>query len=591
MYGVNSIVKKKKKDIFSPVKYPDRLTEYWKREKVILSIICVTGIIYNIGLTAGPIFQGRLIDALFQKQSSIQVIKIALLFVSVISLVQVARYYKRFYIRRFANNTAASMRQTLYHSLLGKSALQLSEENMGGLMTKAISDVDICVEGMRKFTTEVFDTGVVLISYLAVMLHYEVKMTMLSCLFIPIAIFIAEKMKKVIYTYTSAYRKEMSKLTENTYDMLNHVILYRLNSREEANELSYNSQLNSLGKAAVYANVWENAMPSVYNAIAMSGVLFVITLGGKYVMEGKFSIGVFSTYLALYTAMAAKASKAAKLFNSMQKAMVSWDRIKPYLSGAKNVEFTNIYEKTPQTVELHINSLSFSYDGNEFKQIRNLNLSAKQGMIVGITGPIACGKTTFGKLFIDDYKYQGSIRIGNNELSDLSQEKRSKIISHMGHNPHLLSDTIYENITLGEDGDIKKVLRDVCFEEDLKQMPDGIMTVVGNHGVRLSGGQQARISLARALYHHKGLMILDDPFSAVDRNTEEHIISYLNEYKDNSLIIIISHRFKVFETADMVVMMNRDHTFDYGTHEQLLNQSKEYRELYNLQMGENKNEK
>lgn len=591
MYGVNDIMEKKKKDIFSPVKYPDKLTEYWKREKVILFIICVTGIIYNIGLTAGPMFQGRLIDALFQGQSSIQVIKIALLFISVIFLVQVARYYKRFYIRRFANNTAASMRQTLYHSLLGKSALQLSRENMGGLMTKAISDVDVCVEGMRKFTTEVFDTGVVLISYLTVMLQYEVKMTILSCLFIPIAIFIAEKMKKVIYIYTNTYRKEMSKLTENTYEILNHATLYRLNSREEANELSYNSQLYSLGKAAVYANVWENAMPSVYNAIAMSGVLFVITLGGKYVMEGKFSIGVFSTYLALYTAMAAKSSKAAKLFNSMQKAMVSWDRIRPYLSHANNVEFADKYEKTPKTIELQINSLSFSYDSNEIKQIKNLNLSAKQGMIVGITGPIACGKTTFGKLFTGDYKYQGSIRIENNELSDLSQERRSNIISYMGHNPHLLSDTIYENITLGEDGDIKKVLRDVCFEEDLKQMPDGMMTVVGNHGMRLSGGQQARISIARALYHHKKLMILDDPFSAVDKDTEEHIISHLNEYKYNSLIIIISHRFKVFEKADMVVMMNRDHTFDYGTHEQLLNQSKGYRELYNLQMGENKNEK
>jgi ATP-binding cassette subfamily B multidrug efflux pump len=95
------------------------------------------------------------------------------------------------------------------------------------------------------------------------------------------------------------------------------------------------------------------------------------------------------------------------------------------------------------------------------------------------------------------------------------------MISYLGHRPQLLSDSIYNNITLGGDEDITAVLQDVCFAEDLGAMPDGIGTLVGNSGIRLSGGQQARIALARTLLHKSKLIILDDPFSAVDMQTEE----------------------------------------------------------------------
>ena len=157
------------------------------------------------------------------------------------------------------------------------------------------------------------------------------------------------------------------------------------------------------------------------------------------------------------------------------------------------------------------------------------------------------------------------------------------MISYLGHNPELLSDTIYNNITLGQNEDVTAVLQDVCFETDLAAMPDGVNTLVGNSGIRLSGGQQARIALARTLWHKRRIIILDDPFSAVDMHTEEKIIANLKKNYADSLIILISHRLAIFSQIDRIVLLHSDRIVEYGTHQQLMASCETYTNIYNLQ--------
>jgi ATP-binding cassette subfamily B multidrug efflux pump len=146
-----------------------------------------------------------------------------------------------------------------------------------------------------------------------------------------------------------------------------------------------------------------------------------------------------------------------------------------------------------------------------------------------------------------------------------------------------LSDTIYNNITLGTNKNITAVLQDVCFDTDMAAMPNGVDTLVGNSGIRLSGGQQARIALARTLLPKSKIIILDDPFSAVDMQTEEKIINNLkNNYRD-CLIFLISHRLAIFSRIDWIVLLHGDRTVDYGTHRELMEKSELYANIYNLQ--------
>ncbi|HWR61258.1 MAG TPA: ABC transporter ATP-binding protein [Clostridia bacterium] len=566
------------------MKNPDMLINYWKKEKAVVTCIVIFGLTFNGSMVLGPIYQGRLIDSITRGDALADVFKLAVLYVAIIGAVQLLRYFKRFYIRRFANSTGASMRLMIYNNILYKSAAELDRENIGNLMTRAVSDVDLCVEGMRKFTTEVFDTGVVMLSYTAAMLYYDARITLYSCIFVPAAMLLAEKLKTRIYKYSADYRVKSGEVAGITYDTVENAMLYRANGMEGFNRRNYAAELEDLQKKAVKAHILENSMQPVYNAVAMLGTAVVICLGGSKVVGGQWTIGLFITYMTMSAAMAVKASKAAKLFNSVQKSQVSWRRIKPYLSEYRSKAAS--LEVGSVSTELSVEELSFIYPDEEAAVIEDISFEGRAGEIIGVTGPVAAGKSTLGLALLGLYPYSGSIRIDGKELSSYSEYERSCMIAYLGHKPQLLSDTIYENVTLGSSRDTAAVLADVCFDMDLEAMPQGQQTLVGNGGIRLSGGQQARLALARALLGKSKIIILDDPFSAVDMKTEEKIIEKLRANYRDSLIILISHRLSIFKAIDKVLLLNSDKSFEYGTHEELMKSSGIYAAIYELQCAE-----
>lgn len=567
-----------------PMKQPDKIINYWKKEKFVVACIVIFGLSFNISTVLGPIYQGKLIDAIVSGAGLSAVITLAITFVALIGTIQLLRYFKRFYIRRFANSTSATMRLMIYNHIMHKSTSELDNENTGNLMTRAISDVDLCVEGMRKFTTEIFDTGVLMASYLISLLVYDVKITLLSVLFIPVAMALAEKLKSVIYKYSIAFRAKSSEVAGVTYDAVENAVLYRVSGMESQNRARYDDDLEDLQNKAIKAHILENSMQPIYNVIAMLGVIIVIYLAGIKVIDGAWTIGVFSAYITMFTAMAYKASKAAKLFNSVQKSQVSWKRIKPYLSEYQSKDTASDIDC--DNTKLSVENLSFGYPSGSDNTIENISFEAGKGEIIGVTGPIASGKSTFGRALLGLYPYIGSIKIDGRELRDYSEYERSQMISYLGHKPWLLSDTIYQNITLGNEQDITPVLKDVCFDTDLAAMPDRENTLVGNSGIRLSGGQQARIALARTLINKNKMIILDDPFSAVDMKTEEKIIENLRKNYQDSIIIFISHRLAIFNRIDHIVLLYSDKSVDYGTHDELMKSSTLYATIFNLQWTE-----
>ena len=569
-----------------PIKGPDRIINYWKREKYVVAAIIFFGLICNITVVLAPIYQGRLLDAVLLGEGFKDVMKLALFFVGLVLFIQLMRFFKRFYIRRFANSTLSTMRLMIYNHIMNRDIASLDKEDRGNLATRAISDVDACVEGMRKFTTEVFDTGVLMAAYVVSMLLYDVKITLMVSIFIPIAMFLAEKLKEIIYKRTSEYRVKKSLMASLTYESVDNAMLYRANGLEEFYRESYDRELLDLEKKSIQTSILENAMQPVYNIIAMIGVIPVIYFGGMKVVEGSWTVGAFSTYFIMLAALALKASKAAKLFNSVHKSEVSWKRIKPYMT--EYVDYPDGKKELLKTERplLTVENLSFRYpssDAGEEPVIRDISFEGRAGEIIGITGPIASGKTTLGLALLGLYPYEGSIRVEGKELREFREGEKSSLMAYEGHRPSLLSETIEENIRLGREGNLETAISSAALDEDLNRMPEGKGTKVGSMGIRLSGGQQARVALARSLYGKSPILILDDPFAAVDKRTEGEIVRSLKEEYRDSLIILISHRLNIFRETDRVILFDKERNAQYGTHEEFMEKSETYRAIYTIQ--------
>ena len=567
---------------FSPIPRPDRLGSYLKRQWSVLIAVAVTGLLFDGSMSLIAILQGKLIDSVIDGVGLSAIITQAAIFVSVVLGIQLMRGLKRYFVRLFANRTVVCMRKMLYNSLMARDVTAFSGVSAGDVMNRAVGDVDICVEGMRKVITEIFDTGVLMLCYLITMLGYDVKTTLVACIFVPVAMIVAEKMKKVVERYTKLSRTQSGAVSELTLSNAENALLYRVNSVTELRQAEYDRELSRLERRALRAGVVQNSMQPVYRAISLIGIFGVIVLGGKNAVDGIWSVGDFTAYVAIFLVLARKASSAAKLFNTYQMARVSWKRIRPSFEEYSQTEKS---EPLPEgNAELSCEKLGFGYFGAESTVFEDLSFSAKGGELIGVTGKVACGKTALGLALTGLYPYLGSTRLWGAELSGLSPSQRSRCISYMGHDPQLFSDTILENITLGDGGDISYVLSAVCFDEDLASMPEGVSTRVGAGGVRLSGGQRARIALARALYRPSRLLILDDPFSAVDMETEQKIIENLSKMRENRIILLISHRLAIFPQTDRVLFFGEDGIVS-STHGELLEANEDYASLWASQLG------
>jgi len=570
-----------------PVRNPDKFRSYFFREKGLVLLIALCGILFDGGLSTVLLLQGNMIDTIATKQPIPKVLQAAGLFMLATLVVQLARFGKRYFVRRFANKSQAAMRMMVYNDIVNKDITVLKDESMGELLTKAVGDVDITVEGMRKCTTEVFDTGLLMVSYLISLISLSPSITLFSSLSIVCAMVLAGLMKKTVIKASRENRESLADVTNHTYALVDHATLLRTTGMEGKERGKYQGELEILRGKAVKASLMETALEPLYRAIAASGIVFALSFGGNQVITGTWSIGNFSSFLFIFSAFTVKAGKASGLFNAFQKASVSFARIKPYLKPYQEEDVT-IHHSLDMTKGLVVKDLSFTYPKNTKPTIAHVTFQAKRGEIIGITGAVASGKSTLGIALEGLYPYEGSITLGGRELSSLTGYEKGVAISYQGHQSELLSDTIQENVSFGIGGDITPSLKDVSFLADLADMRDGTQTIVGSAGVRLSGGQAARISLARALYRHTPLVILDDPFASVDRKTEEEIISNIRNGHGSSIVIVISHRLSIFPATNQVLFVNQDGTVVTGTHKSLMETCEAYRAMYLLQMGDGK---
>ena len=565
---------------------PDRILTYFRQEWLPILFTTIFGLLYNGGLLAGPWFEGRLAqclaDILGGSDTAAHMVVLVLAYIAVTLLVQAARFVKRFYVRRFANNINRIMKDVLYANLLRQSRSALEHEGTGELMTKAISDVDDCAEGMRKFTTEVFDTGVALVGYVVMLFVYDWRLALLCLIFPPISYICAELMKKPVQHAGAAYKKAASALSTATLDRARNAVTYRIYGCEDVREERYEEALDNYEKTAVRANVWQSALPPLYLVISNLSVLFILWFGAKNVLGTgwrAWDIAAFTTFLSCFVKMSTKSSKAAKLFNAVQRAEVSWKRIRPLMKTPEDLAPLEI----PSAQTLDVSQLSFGYEGDA-PVFENLSFTAKPGDIIGVTGPVACGKSTLGRAFLCEQPYGGSIRFGGKELSALTPRELSSTVGYLGHDPELWNDTVTANVLCGDVGDAWKYLSMTALDGEVRAMEDGAETVAGSSGVRLSGGQAQRLALARTLAHPRPVLILDDPFSALDRSTEDVVFENLKAYARDRIVLLISHRLYHFPEMSQIIYME-DGKATTGTHEALCASIPAYRALYESQTG------
>lgn len=321
--------------------------------------------------------------------------------------------------------------------------------------------------------------------------------------------------------------------------------------------------------------------------------LIVIYLGGKEVEKGAFTPGNLAEFVIYLNMLIWPVASLGWTTALVQKAAASQKRINEFLNAIEHQEDRGTPFQLKQNITF--DGVTFTYEGKTQPALRDITLKIEQGEIIGITGRTGSGKSTLVQLLAGMYyasEDSQRVLVDGVPLQNIDLHDFRRHLAYVPQDVFLFSETIRDNIAFGietgeiSDEDLQKAVQAACLENDIPQWPEGLNTLLGERGVSLSGGQKQRVALARALVKRAELYVLDDCLSAVDAETERHIIDHLSQWLKDSTAIVVAHRIAPLRMANRIVVLEEGTITDIGTHDELLARCEYYRNLNESQSAE-----
>ena len=568
-----------------------RLLTYCRPYRVILGLIFILSFISVCLTLITPILFGQAIDLLI----GIGLVDFSRLFWQLLVIVGVvlAGALVQWILGQLTNkityNITNDLRDRVFEKIHLLPLKYIDSTPHGDIIGRVINDIDLIAAGLLQSFTSLYTGVATIVGTIIIMCLINLSIAIVVIVLTPLSLLVASLIVKRTHIYFKEQLELRGEMNGYIEEMIGNQRIIKAFNYEQMNEERFkevNQRMHVSGVKSQFYGALINPTTRIVNSLVYGAVG---VFGAISVLNGSFTVGLLSSFLTYANQYTKPFNEISSVMTEMQTALAASQRVFNLLDEPVEKPVSN-----PQNVEIMEGNVSlknvyFSYDP-KVSLIENLSLEALPGQTIAIVGKTGCGKTTLINLLMRFYdQNSGSIMVDNVSTLDMERDYLRRMYGMVLQESWIFKGTIKENIAYGKsdatDEQIIAAAKKARVHKFIMKQPEGYDTMIDEDGGNISQGQKQLICIARIMLTKPPMLILDEATSSIDTRTELQIQEAFETMMKGRTTFIVAHRLSTIKNADMILVMDKGHILEQGTHQELLEKQGYYYNLHNSQFN------
>ena len=529
-----------------------------------------------------------MLDGTFVHKDNMVITLAPILIVLIFFVRGVSSFVGTYAIGWVGNKVVMDLRDEMYRKLLALPTRFYDDHATGNLISKLTFDVTQVTAAATNVVTISIRDSIIIAGLLGWLFYLNWKLTLLSLVMLPVIALIIRTINRRLRSASRDSQRAMGDITQVIEESITAHKVVKLFGGQQYEGDRFSAQANWVRR-----HTMKQALASAANvpivqmvaAVALSVIIYIATVQSK---SDETTVGGFLSFIAAMLMLTAPLKRLTSVSEFLQRGLAASESVFELLDTPNETD-TGKTTIGRASGRIGFERVSLSYQQDDRLALCNISLEIPAGQTVALVGASGSGKSTLANLVPRFYSPSGGrITLDGHDLADLTLSSLRANIALVSQEVVLFNDTVSANIAYGQmrevpEAEIIAAAQAAHAMEFIRDMPQGLQTLVGEKGVRLSGGQRQRIAIARAILKNAPILILDEATSALDSESERHVQAALETLMQGRTTLVIAHRLSTIEKADRIVVLQKGGIVEIGTHRELLEKGGVYAQLHRIQ--------
>jgi subfamily B ATP-binding cassette protein MsbA len=497
----------------------------------------------------------------------------------------ITKYVGSVLTTRLEEGIMKRIRDTLFHHLTTQSLDFFGKRKAGEIISLLTNDIGILNHATINSITTLWREASTVVIYVGLLFVISAKLTVISVVVAGLGLFLMRTVTRLLRSYGSRLQAAQADYTSTLQETVLGIRVVKAMNIESFIVRRFIDQTASYLQRAIRNTRVMGLIPVVNDTFGILALVTVFYIGSQDSAAGVITASNLMTFLFLLFGLMQPISVIANTIAGMQRGIAAGANVAQALDTMPTIQSGNSDLTSGESV-LSVSNVSFAYADNVV--LKDVSFTVNTGEKIAFVGASGSGKSTMLDLLLRFYDPQsGAIKIYEQDVRTVDLDKYRRLFGVVSQEALLFHDTVANNISLGEDAADRDQIINVCriahADGFIQQLPDGYDTVIGDRGMRISGGQRQRLAIARALFREPQILLFDEATSALDTESERQVQTAIDRALEGRTAIIVAHRLSTIINADRILVFDQGRIVEQGTHAELLARSGVYARLYEIQ--------